>query len=210
MKLSFLPLLLISFNIYSQAVEINLAQKFEDQSIMAVNRQISLIDDEKAIAMNAQEGDGLGIIEGVSFIKGTIDIQIKGENNPGKSFVGFAFNIQNDSTFEAVYFRPFNFVAEEAIRRAHMVQYINHPKNTWHHLRETRTGQFENEIVDPPNPDDWFQATIEVDENKVRVYVNGASKPSLEVDRLDSHKSETIGVWTGFNSAGWFRDIKIQ
>ena len=194
----------------SQNVEINLADKFQNNSIRSINREIALTADGTAVKMSAQPGDGLGMIEGVLFTKGIIDLEIKGENNPGKSFIGLAFNVQNDSTFEAIYFRPFNFVAEEAIRRAHMVQYINHPNNTWRVLRETRTGEFENEIKNPPDPDDWFHARIIVDDDKVRVFVNKAQTPSLEVERLDAHKSDKIAVWTGFNSAGWFRSIKLS
>ena len=195
---------------HSQAIEIKLVDKLENNSITAVNREITSTEDGTAVTVNAQKGDGLGMIKGVLFTKGVIDLEIKGENNPGKSFVGLAFNVQNDSTFEAIYFRPFNFVAEEAIRRAHMVQYINHPQYPWHVLRETRTGEFENEIIDPPNPDDWFRAKIIVEEDKVRVFVNDATQPSLEVDRLDTHKSDQIAIWTGFNSAGWFRSLKIS
>ena len=202
--------LLLICQLNSQSIDIDLSRKFENNSIAAVNREISLSEDGTAIVLNAQPGDGLGFIEGVQFTKGVIQLELKGENNPGKSFVGLAFNIQNDSTFEAIYFRPFNFVAKEAIRRAHMVQYINHPEKTWHMLRETRTGEFENEIKNPPDPDNWFQARIIVEENKVRVFVNDAQEPSLVVDRLDSHKSDKIAVWAGFNSAGWFRSIKIS
>ena len=211
MKIKFPLVFLFGFTIaFSQNVEIKLADKFKTNSILMVNREIALTEDGTAVQMNAKRGDGLGIVKGVLFSKGIIEVELKGENNPGKSFIGLAFNIQNDSTFEAIYFRPFNFVAEEAIRRAHMVQYINHPDKTWRMLRETRTGEFENEIKNPPDPDDWFQAKIVVDDDKVSVYVNEAQNPSLEVERLDTHKSDRIGVWTGFNSAGWFRSIKLS
>ena len=208
-----ISLLFCSFGLslaFSQNVEIKLADKLKTNSIQPINREISFTEDGTAIQMAAQPGDGLGIVEGVFFTKGIIDLELKGENNPGKSFIGLAFNIQNDSTFEAIYFRPFNFVAEEAIRRAHMVQYINHPHSTWRVLRENRTGQFENEIKNPPDPDDWFHARIVVDDDKVSVYVNKAQVPSLEVERLDTHKSDRIGIWTGFNSAGWFRSLKLS
>lgn len=211
MKINSLLVFLFCLSVaYPQNVEIYLASMLKTNSISAINRTVSLTEDGTAVQMNAQPGDGLGMVEGVFFTKGVIDLEIKGENNPGKSFIGLAFNIQNDSTFEAVYFRPFNFVADEAIRRAHMVQYINHPHKTWRVLRETRTGEFENEIKSPPDPDDWFRAKIIVDDDTVSVYVNEAPEPSLEVERLDTHKSDRIAIWTGFNSAGWFRSIKLS
>ena len=207
---AFLIFLLGIFAAHSQSVKIKLVDKFNTNAIKAHNRVITLTEDGTAVKMNAIAGDGLGMIDGVFFTKGVIDLELKGENNPGRSFVGLAFNVQNDSTFEAIYFRPFNFVAEEPIRKAHMVQYIHHPNYTWNVLRETRTGEFENEIKDPPDPDDWFSVRIIVEDKQVSVYVNGEAEPSLEVERLVAHKSDRIGLWTGFNSAGWFRTLEIS
>ena len=133
-----------------------------------------------------------------------------GENNPGKSFIGIAFNIQNDSTYEAIYCRPFNFVASEQLNRTHMVQYIFHPVFTWRKLREERTGEFEKGIADPPNPDAWFKFIIKVNNKKVEVYINEISQPVLTVDRLTISKSNKIGIWTGFGSSGRFRNLVIK
>jgi hypothetical protein len=156
-----------------------------------VNRTISLYKDHpNAVEMEAKDGDGLGILEDIEFDNGIIEIEILGENNPGKSFIGIAFNIQNDKTYEAIYFRPFNFVAEEQIRKNHMVQYIFHPEFTWRKLREVRTGEFESEIADPPNPDDWFKIRINITDEKVEIYVNKISEPVLTIDRLTSTKSK--------------------
>ena len=144
------------------------------------------------------------------FENGKVEIDLLGENNPGKSFIGIAFNIQDEDTYEVVYFRPFNFVAKEQIRREHMVQYVFHPTYTWRKLRTDRTGEFENELPTPPNPDDWFTATIHIMPDKVKVYVNEGSEPVLEVDRLSAQKSDKIAVWTGFGSSGRFRNMVIH
>jgi hypothetical protein len=172
---------------------------------------ITLYGDQlDAVEMNAKNSDGIGIIEDVEFEKGIIEIELLGENNPGKSFIGMAFNIQNDSTYEVIYFRPFNFIAIEQIRKDHMVQYIFHPEFTWKKLRDKRTGEFEDEITIPPNPDDWFKAIIKINEEKVEVYVNDLSEPVLIVDRLTSTKSKKIGIWTGFGSSGRFRNLILR
>ena len=191
--------------------EIDLSDQFKKNNITTVNRNTTLYDkDAAAIEMDAKEGDGLAILKNVEFQKGVVQLDILGENNPGRSFVGFAFNIQNDSTYEVVYFRPFNFVAEEAIRRAHMVQYIHHPEFTWRKLRTERTGQFENEISSPPDPNHWFQATLQVTEESVSVYVNDEDEPSLVVRRLAKPETSTIGLWTGFNSSGRFKNLRLK
>lgn len=176
-----------------------------------MNRIISLYGDQPdAVEMNAKNSDGIGIIEDVEFDKGIIEVELLGENNPGKSFIGIAFNIQNDKTYEVIYFRPFNFIAEEQIRKDHMVQYIFHPEFTWRKLRDERTGEFEDEIANPPNPDDWFKAIININDEIVKVYVNDISEPVLTIDRLTSTKSKKIGIWTGFGSSGRFRNLILK
>ena len=199
--------LLICINSFGQK-QISLSDKFQNKKIRAVNREISLYGDQlDAVEMNAMNSDGIGILEDVEFDKGKIEVELLGENNPGKSFIGIAFNIQNDKTYEVIYFRPFNFIAEEQIRKDHMVQYIFHPEFTWRKLREERTGEFEDEIANPPNPDDWFKAIININEEKVEVYVNDMLEPVLVVDRLTATKSRKIGIWTGYGSSGRFRNL---
>jgi len=201
---------LISISSFCQQ-QISLSDKLQNKKITPVNRIISLYgDDLDAVEMNAKDGDGIGILDAVEFDKGTIEVELLGENNPGKSFIGIAFNIQNDSTYEVVYFRPFNFVAKEQIRKNHMVQYIFHPEFTWRKLRDERTGEFENEVATPPNPDDWFKVVININEEKVAVYVDEISEPVLIVDRLTSTKSKKIGIWTGFGSSGRFKNLIIR
>ncbi|MEA1898174.1 MAG: hypothetical protein U9N53_10990 [Bacteroidota bacterium] len=190
--------------------KIDLSAEFKEKQFKAVNRTISLLENHaEAVEMDAVEGDGLGILEEIAFKKGTIEVELLGENVPGRSFIGIAFNIQDEETYEVIYFRPFNFVAEEQIRKSHMVQYISHPEYTWRKLREERTGEFENEIPIPPDPDDWFKTTIQISEEEVKVYVNKSSKPVLVIDRLSEIKSKKIGLWTGHNSSGRFRNLVL-
>jgi len=191
--------------------KVNLAAELQEKQIKAVNRTITLYEDHsEAVEMNAVEGDGLGILKEIEFEIGTIEVELLGENTPGRSFIGIAFNIQDAETFEAIYFRPFNFVAKEQIRKVHMVQYINHPEYTWRKLREERTGEFENELSAPPDPDDWFKAVIKITDKQVEVYVDGISDPVLKVDRLSETKSKRIGLWTGHNSSGRFRNLVLS
>jgi len=194
----------------SKKLQIRLADTLQNGNITVLNRQISQFPgDQSAIELNAQIGDGLAIVENLEFNEGEIHIEILGENNPGKSFVGFAFNIQNDSTYEVIYFRPFNFVASEKIRKDHMLQYIYHPEYPWHKLRAENTGEFEDEIINPPNPDLWFNAHIFIEKEKVSVFVNDAKEPSLVVRRLAPPMSKKIGLWTGHGSSGRFRNLKV-
>jgi len=190
--------------------KLNLASVFQEQQIKAVNRTLSLYENhEGAVEMNAADGDGLAVLKEIAFETGTIELELLGENNPGKSFIGLAFNIEDEETFEAIYFRPFNFVATEQARKDHMVQYVNHPEYTWYKLREERTMEFENEIPAPPAPDDWFKATIKVTEKNVEVYLDPGKEPVLKVERLSSSRSDKIGLWVGHGSSGRFRNLEI-
>jgi hypothetical protein len=184
---------------------------FEKGKLDMINRDIVSIDDSKtSLVLNRKRGDGMAIINDFKFDKGIINLELKGENNPGKSFVGIAFNIQNDSTYEAVYFRPFNFQSDEKVRREHSVQYIYHPKYTWQFLRTNYEGQFESDYPRQPMPDEWFGVNVKIDDKKVYVYDQETSTELLAIDRLTKQVSNRIGLWTGFNSKGEFRNLKIK
>lgn len=188
----------------------NLATELQKERITGVNRSFtSYTKAANAVEMDAKEGDGIGILKEIEFETGTIEIELLGENNPGRSFIGIAFNIEDQETFEAIYFRPFNFVATEQARKDHMVQYIYHPEFTWYKLREDRTGEFENEIPVPPDPDKWFDAKIVVSEKEVKVFVDEIADPVLVVERLTKGTSGKIGLWAGNGSSGRFRNLVL-
>ena len=190
--------------------KINLATALQEQQIKAVNRTLSIYEKHPvAVEMNAGEGDGLAVLKELTFETGTIEVELLGENNPGRSFIGIAFNIQDEETFEAIYFRPFNFVATEQARKDHMVQYIHHPVYTWYKLREERTMEFENEIPAPPDPDAWFKAIIKVSEKHVAVFMDEGAEPVLKVERLTTLKSQKLGLWVGNGSSGRFRNLVL-
>jgi len=149
----------------------------------------SMAMDGKRVVRLIAEGDsangivGLALPRNVVFSTGSIEIDLKGKNVRQRSFLGVAFNVVDEKTFEAIYFRPFNFRAEEPMRRR-AVQYVAWPQNTWEHLRTSSPGKFENAISPAPDPDNWFHAKIEVSDEVVRVFVNHAREPCLVVRRL--------------------------
>jgi hypothetical protein len=102
--------------------------------------------------------------------------------------------------------QTYNLATEQA-RKDHMVQYIHHPEFTWYYLRENRTMEFENEIPDPPDPNQWFNAKIVVSEKNVEVFLENIVEPVLVVERLAESRSKKIGLWTGNGSSGRFRDL---
>jgi hypothetical protein len=149
--------------------------------------------------------------DGVTFADGTIECDILGKSTPrGSNFLGIAFRGVDDATYDGVYFRPFNFRAENPENARHAVQYISHPQWTWNKLRAEKTGQYEKPIVPPPDGDQWFHAKIVVEGKKVRVFVNDATTPSLEVETLNDRASGRVGVWGGdAGDGGYFANLKI-
>ena len=68
---------------------------------------------------NTPSDIGLALVEGLEFAEGTLEIDLKGKGKDERSFLGVAFSAVDGKTFEAVYFRPFNFHARrQAVSRA--------------------------------------------------------------------------------------------
>jgi hypothetical protein len=176
------------------------------------NREASVAmeGDRTVVTFDAPPGDGAAWLVGSEFHNGTIEVLIRGKNNPGRSFVGVAFRGVDDETYDAVYFRPFNFVADNELSRSHMVQYISHPAHTWSRLREEHTGVYENPLPDPPDPDAFFRARIVVEKPVVRVYVGDDTEPCLVVNELTDREGGRVGLWMGNGSDGSFAELVIR
>lgn len=206
---SFALLLFLGTCFYSAAQKVttpDLSMVTNSKTWTVINRAVTT--NSKSVHLDAKEGDGLVRLNDFTFENGKIDLDIKGQDKQGRSFVGFAFHGLNDSTFEAVYFRPFNFKNPE--RKTHSVQYVSHPKFPWYTLREKFPDKYENVVAPVPSPDDWFHATIVIEYPSVKVYVNNSSTPSLVVDQLSDRKNGWIGFWVGTTSEGDFRNLKIS
>jgi hypothetical protein len=202
--------LIFSCLLFSQEVIPDIKEK---SALEIHNREVVISKNEKTglieqIDFNAKQGDGLAIFKNIEFENGTIEFDVKGKDVLQQSFVGVAFHIQNDSTFNAVYFRPFNFMKSE--RTSHSVQYISHPKFTWQKLRTEFPEKFEKTVTPVPNPDEFFHAKVEVNWPVVKVFVENSDKPSIEVKMLSTFKKGKIGFWVGNGSDGTFKNLVVK
>ncbi|MEP6750112.1 MAG: hypothetical protein ABJB86_20405 [Bacteroidota bacterium] len=183
-----------------------------DKKITVSNRNMTMLTDEhhiNSLHLDDKEGIGLAWLDGVQFTTGTIEFDVRGKDLMQQSFAGIAFHGVNDSTYDAVYFRPFNFKSTDTIRRSHCVQYISLPQYDWPTLREKYPNKYEQAIHPSPDPNTWFHVRIVVKNMLVSVYVNNNSVPSLVVTTLNTRSDGMIGFWTGNHSAGDFANLKI-
>jgi len=181
------------------------------KGLRVFNRSVSGLTDgrRKVTRLSENQGDGLAYLPAIEFTNGTLELDIKGKDVQQQSFVGVAFHGLDDSTYDAIYFRPFNFRTEDAARRIRAVQYIAHPTNTWEKLRTEQPGKYEKGVNPVPDPNDWFHARVVVASPKVSVYVNDAKQPCLTVEQLSNRKKGWVGLWVGNTSGGDFANFKI-
>src|SRR5450432_1748051 len=194
------------------AVVADLIKMEAAKKIMVYNRNMTLLTDaqhKNGLHLDEKEGIGLAWLDGVHFSNGTIEFDVRGKDIMQQSFVGIAFHGVNDSTHDAVYFRPFNFKSPDSVRRGHCVQYISLPVYDWPKLREQYPNKYEQVINPAPAPNDWLHVRITVKDMLVSVYVNNSSVPSLVITQLNTRKDGMIGFWTGNNATGDFANWKL-
>lgn len=173
------------------------------------NRSIVTVSKD-SVAFGQGENEGMWIWKGTTFTPQTIEFDVRGENNMDRSFVGIAFNLQDEKTYEGIYFRPFNFYNPDTIRRWRAVQYICAPNYPWFKLREDSPGKYENKVWQAPNGDDWFHVKITVDHPVIKVYVNKSNTPTLVVNSLSEHKSGRVALWMGNQARGTFANLVVK
>jgi hypothetical protein len=176
-----------------------------------VNRTHTVVQESgrSVVRLDAKEGEGMAILAGAPFVEGTIELDIRGEDVQQRSFVGVAFGVQDDSTYEAVYFRPFNFRAADTARAKRAVQYVSQPKYPWPKLREESPGKYEQPVQPVPDPTSWVRMRLVVTPTQVSVYANGGDEPDLVVTRLGDVKPGPVALWVGNNSRGDFSNLTI-
>jgi len=175
-----------------------------------VNRSASVIvkDGGQAIRLEGEGGAGFVRLENFTFADGAIEFDARGRNVVQQSFLGIAFHGADTKTYDAIYFRPFNFQAEDPARRLHAVQYISVPVYTWQKLRKERPNLYEKPVAPVTDPDGWFHVRVVVVSPKVSVFVNNANEPCLVVDQLSDRKKGWIALWTDV-SGGDFASLRI-
>lgn len=161
----------------------------------------------------AANATSYALVKGVSFRDGTIEMDLAGQPAAGagegaRGFIGIAFRIQGDGSYEYIYLRPTNGRADDQIRRNHSTQYSSYPDFDFARSRREAPEKYESYVDLQPGV--WTKYKIEVEGRKARLYVNGAEQPCLIVNDMKLEPREGgVALWVGPGTEGYFSNLKI-
>jgi hypothetical protein len=179
------------------------------QKLRVVNRQATRIEDRNGVRLSPKSGNGVAWVEGTDFRSGTIEVDIRGREDLQQHYVGVAFHRKDDNTYEAVYLRPFNFRAQDPVRKQHAVQYIKLPEFDFEPLRNQFPEEFENPVAAWIEPTDWVRLRVVVAGSNVQIYVGPGKQVTLEVRKLGELDGGQVGLWVGNVSGGDFANLVV-
>ena len=126
------------FFLFLLSVNVCFAQQAHRYTLnkMLKNGQLIVFHTKDASPLTNDGREGISVtgivwLKGINFSTGSIDVDIRGKDVFQQSFVGIAFHGVDTVTYEAIYFRPFNFQSPDTLRRKHTVQYISEPEYPW-------------------------------------------------------------------------------
>ena len=172
-------------------------------------REVTKIQERNGVRLSAASGNGVAWVEGTDFRSGTIEVDIRGQEAMQQNYVGVAFHGKDDNTYEAVYLRPFNFRAQDPLRKQHAVQYIMLPEFDWPRLRREFPEEFENPVDASIVPTDWVKLRVVVEGSNVQIYVGPVKEVTLGVRKLGQLDGGQVGLWAGNGSGGDFANLVV-
>jgi hypothetical protein len=164
-------------------------------------------------APGAADATSYAVIKDALFRDGTIEVDLAGQPAAGadgnaRGFIGIAFRIQDDGSYEYIYVRPTNGRANDQIRRNHSTQYGSHPDFGFARSRQEAPGKYESYVDLQPGV--WTKYKIVVEGRKARLYVHGAEQPCLIVDDMKLEpRGGGVALWVGPGTEGYFSSLKI-
>lgn len=188
----------------------DLAAQLTAKKLRVVNRDIAPSPGTAgAVHLSEKMENGVAWVEATDFAEGTIEVDVRGRDLQGQSFLGVAFHRKDDSTYEVVYLRPFNFRAEDPVRFQHAVQYATVPEFDWPRLRKEFPEEFENPVDKSVSPTDWVPLRVVVKGATIQIFVGAVKSPALEVRKLGQLDRGQVGLWVGNGSDGHFANLRI-
>lgn len=163
-----------------------------------------------------ERAESLAIVKGKNFTNGTIEVELAGRlskaaGDNARGFIGIAFHVEKSEpiAYDCFYLRPTNGRSDDQLRRNHSCQYMSHPEYPFNRLRNEMPGVYESYVDLAPG--EWTQVKIEVEGEKARLFVNGASQPCLIVNDLKrAGKGGAVALWMEQSTDAYFRNLRIS
>lgn len=154
------------------------------------------------------------MIDGPLFTNGTIELSVVGVPRAdappdSRGFVGISFRTGPRGEWsEVFYLRPLNARVDDQLRRNHSVQYVSDPAYPWQRLREEQPGVYESYA--DMEAGEWTSMKVDVSGSTARLYVNGATQPTLVVtDLKHGAVGGRVALWAHVQTDGYFGPIVI-
>lgn len=188
---------------------------FRGERVLKVERDLQALPfDEKNLASTVDEPTFVKLKDfdlrnGVIEVRVLSTIQQPSPFAGARGFIGLAFRINgNDSAYESIYLRPSLGRSDNQFSRNHSVQYYAYPDFKFDRLRREAPGKYETYADIDLN--EWITLRLEVNDNKVELFINGQKNPSFIVaDMLGTTSHGQIGLWVDIATTGYFKDLKV-
>jgi len=164
-------------------------------------------------APDTPNASSYAVVKDAMFRDGTIEVEVAGQPAAGapggaRGFIGIAFRLQADGSYEYIYLRPTNGRADDQVRRNHSTQYSAHPDFDFAQSRKEAPEKYESYVDLQPGA--WTKYKIEVEGRKARLYVHGTEQPVLVVNDLKHEPRQgQVALWVGPGTEGYFANLKI-
>jgi hypothetical protein len=164
-----------------------------------------------------EDQEMIALLTGSDFRDGVIEVDVAGARRSGysttgdstgfKGFIGISFRVRADSA-ERFYLRPENARLNDQLFRNRSTQYEADPGFQWMRLRRESPGVYESYADLEPGA--WTKVKIEVAGTKARLFLNGASQPSLVVNDLKLGEGRgKIALWARISSEAYFSNLRV-
>ncbi|MES2305684.1 MAG: DUF2911 domain-containing protein [Gemmatimonadota bacterium] len=162
------------------------------------------------LRFDERPGGGLAWNPAMQFQDGELEVDLKGRDVLQKSFLGIAFHIAADTSFEVVWLRPFNFQSTDSARRAHAVQYADYPDFGWDALRKQHPGAFEAAVPSDLGAESWVHLRVAIHGRQVTAYLNRNPSPVLSITMPGNRTRGGVGLFVGDQSPGDFANFVVR
>jgi hypothetical protein len=165
-------------------------------------------------APDAGNASSYAVVNDAKFRDGAIEVELAGQpaafaaGTAARGFIGIAFRLQADGSYEYIYLRPTNGRADDQVRRNHSTQYSAHPTFDFAKSRQEAPEKYESYVDLEPGV--WTKYKIEVSGRSARLFVHGAEQPCLIVNDMKLEPREGgVALWVGPGTEGYFSNLKI-